>query len=156
LQGLKKKFVHYKDYGNATIKDILNEDQLNSSKKLFCNTQQSAVFFNDGNDHFTQKDLPLEAQFSRVSSIERITNDKLLIAGNFYPYRVQLGHSDASMGLILKNKSKEIIAEEPYESGLYLSGDVRNVKVIRGNKNKNYLIVAINNAPLKLYEIPAE
>jgi hypothetical protein len=156
LQVLKKKFVHYKDYGNATIKDILNEDQLNSSKKLFCNTQQSAVFFNDGNDHFTRQDLPLEAQFSRVSSIERITNDKLLIAGNFYPYRVQLGHSDASMGLILKNKSKEIIAEEPYESGLYLSGDVRNVKVIRGNKNKNYLIVAINNAPLKLYEIPAE
>jgi hypothetical protein len=156
LQGLKKKFVHYKDYGNATIKDILNEDQLNSSKKLFCNTQQSAVFFNDGNDHFTRQDLPLEAQFSRVSSIERITNDKLLIAGNFYPYRVQLGHSDASMGLILKNKSKEIIAEEPYESGLYLSGDVRNVKVIRGNKKKNYLIVAINNAPLKLYEIPVE
>ena len=44
LQGLKKKFVHYKDYGNATINDVLAEDQVSSSKKLFCNTQQSAVF----------------------------------------------------------------------------------------------------------------
>ncbi|MEO8569633.1 MAG: VCBS repeat-containing protein [Ginsengibacter sp.] len=154
IQGLKKKFVHYKDYGNATIKDILTDDQLNSSKKLFCNTQQSAVFFNDGNNHFIKKDLPLEAQFSRVSSIERIANNKLLIAGNFYPYRVQLGHSDASMGLILKNNSKEIIAEEPYESGLYLSGDVRNARIMKGSNNKHYLIVAVNNAPLKLYEIP--
>ena len=156
MQGLKKKFVHYRDYANATIKDILNEDQLNSSKILFCNTQQSGVFFNDGNNHFTKKDLPQEAQFSRVSSIEPISENKILLAGNFYPYRVQLGHSDASMGVILKNKSKEIIAEEPYKSGLYLSGDVRNVKVIRGNNNKRYLIVAVNNAPLKLYEIPSE
>ena len=156
MQGLKKKFVHYKDYGNATIKDILNEDQLTSSKKLFCNLQQSAIFFNNGNNHFTKKDLPGEAQFSRVSSIERIADNKLLLAGNFYPYRVQLGHSDASMGVILKNNSKEIIAEEPYQSGLYLSGDVRNVRVIKSNNNRHFLIVAVNNAPLKLYEMPNE
>ncbi len=154
MQSLKKKFVRYKDYGNATIKDILNEEQLNSSKKLFCNTQQSAIFFNDGNNHFTKKDLPLEAQFSRVSGIESLADDRLLLAGNFYPYRVQLGHSDASMGLVLKSNSKNIIAEEPYQSGLYLSGDVRNVRVIKSSSNKRYLVVAVNNAPLKLYQIP--
>ncbi len=156
MQGLKKKFVRYKDYGNATIKDILNEDQLNSSKKLFCNTQQSAIFFNDGNNHFIKQNLPEQAQFSRVSSIERIADDKLLLAGNFYPYRVQLGHSDASMGVILKNKSKEIIAEEPYQSGLYLSGDVRNVRILKSAGKKNLLLVGVNNAPLKLYQIPNE
>ena len=154
LQGLKKKFVHYKDYGNATINDILTDDQLNTSKKLFCNTQQSAVFFNDGNNHFTKKDLPEETQFSRVSSIEPLSDNKILLAGNFYPYRVQLGHSDASMGIILKNNSNDMMAEEPYVSGLYLSGDVRNVRMMKGNNNKRYLIVAVNNASLKLYEIP--
>ncbi len=156
IQPLKKKFVRYKDYGNATIKDILNEGQLKSSKKLFCNTQQSAIFFNDGNNHFAKKDLPGEAQFSRVSSIERIADYKLLLAGNFYPYRVQLGHSDASMGLVLKIKAKEIIAEEPYQSGLYLSGDVRNVRILKSAGKKNLLLVGANNAPLKLYEIPNE
>ena len=156
MQGLKKKFVHYKDYGNATINDILTNDQLSSSKKLFCNTQQSCVFFNDGNNLFTKKDLPLEAQFSRVSSIENIDSDKLLLAGNFYPYRVQLGHSDASMGLILKNQSRNIIAEAPYKTGLYLSGDVRSVKMLKGNNKNKYLLVATNNASLKLYLVPDE
>ena len=91
-----------------------------------------------------------------MSSIEPIADNEILLAGNFYPYRVQLGHSDASMGVILKNNSKDIVAEEPYVSGLYLSGDVRNVKMMKGNNNKRYLIVAVNNAPLKLYQVPVE
>jgi hypothetical protein len=156
MQGLKKKFVHYKDYANATIENILNKDQLRSSKKLFCNTQQSVVFFNDGNGHFTEKALPVQAQFSRVSSIEKIADDQLLIAGNFYPYRVQLGHCDASMGLILKNESRDIWAVAPDESGLYLSGDVRNVRVLKSKNKSHYLLVSVNNAPLKLYKVPNE
>lgn len=156
MTGLKKKFVHYKDYATATIEDILNKDQLRSSKKLFCNTQQSVIFFNDGNNHFTEKKLPEEAQFSRVSSIEKIGDDQLLLAGNFYPYRVQLGHCDASLGLILKNESGEISAIAPDKSGLYLSGDVRNVRVLKSKNKSHYLLVSANNAPLKLYQIPNE
>jgi hypothetical protein len=156
MQGLKKKFVHYKDYATATIENILNKNQLRSSKKLFCNTQQSVVFFNDGNGRFTEIALPVQAQFSRVSSIEKIADDQLLIAGNFYPYRVQLGHCDASMGLILKNESREISAVAPYESGLYLSGDVRNVRVLKSKNKSHYLLVSVNNAPLKLYQVPNE
>jgi hypothetical protein len=156
MQGLKKKFVHYKDYATATIEDILTKDQLRSSKKLFCNTQQSVVFYNDGNDHFTEKELPVQAQFSRVSSIERITDNELLLAGNFYPYRVQLGHCDASLGLILKNESRQISAVVPDESGLYLPGDVRNVRVLKSKNKSHYLLVSANNGPLKLYQVPNE
>jgi hypothetical protein len=156
MQSLKKKFTSYKDYAGATIENILSKEKLLTAKKLICNMQRSVIFFNDGSNHFVAKDLPQAAQFSRVSAIESIADNKLLLAGNFYPYRVQLGHCDASMGLILKNNSKEIITTNPYEDGLYLSGDIRNVKVVKSNNKINYLLVGANNAALKLYQIPNE
>jgi len=156
MQGLKKKFIHYKDYANASIEDILTKEQLASSKKLFCYMQQSVVFLNDGNNHFSPKNLPVQAQFSRVSSIEQIDSSKVLLAGNFYPYRVQLGHCDASVGLILKNDSGNFKAITPYDDGLYLSGDIRNVKVLKSINKTNYLLVGANDSQLRLYQIPNE
>jgi hypothetical protein len=79
-----------------------------------------------------------------------------LIAGNFYPYRVQLGHCDASLGLILKTESGKISAIAPGKSGLYLSGDVRNVRVLKSKNKSHYLLVSANNGPLKLYQVPNE
>ena len=83
------------------------------------------------------------------------TNNKkqLLLAGNFYPYRAQFGHCDASMGLILDFDKNNIITERPYQSGLYLTGDVRNVEILQSIHHK-LLLVAANNQPLQLYEIP--
>jgi len=102
--------------------------------------------------------LPAEAQFSRVSSILNMTdtNNKkqLLLAGNFYPYRAQFGHCDASMGLIVDFDKTNIITERPYQSGLYLNGDVRNVEILQSIHHKKLLLVAANNQRLQLYEIP--
>ena len=156
MQGLKKKFIHYKNYATASIEDILTKEQLASSKKLFCNIQQSVLFLNDGNNHFSPKYFPMEAQFSRVSSIEQIDDNRLLLAGNFYPYRVQLGRCDASMGLVVKNESGEFKASTPHDARLYLSGDIRNVRVLMSINKTRYLLVGANDAPLKLYQIPNE
>lgn len=156
LPSLRKKFVYYKDYANATIKDILSSDELSKAKMLKASVEESAVFINDGANHFKMQPLSVEAQFSRVSSIinlpDKNNKSRLLLAGNFYPYRVQLGHCDASIGLILETGKKNISVEEPYQSGLYLSGDVRNVQILETVNNKKLLVVAVNDAPLQLYE----
>jgi hypothetical protein len=158
MPGLKKKFVYYKDYADAQIQNILTPGQLSQAKVLKATTLQSVVFINDGKNNFTMKSLPAEAQFSRVSSILNIgdTNNKkqLLLAGNFYPYRTQLGHCDASLGLILDFDKNNIITERPYQSGLYLNGDVRNVEILQSINHKKLLLVAANNQPLQLYDIP--
>lgn len=153
MQGLKKKFIHYRDYATATIGDILDKDALSKANKLYCNTQQSVLFKNDGNNHFSEIPLPVETQFSRVSAITKLTDSTLLLAGNFFPYRVQLGHSDASTGAVINYRDGKFSAEKPYESGLFLRGDVRSVQVVKG-ANKKFLLVGVNDAPLKLYSIP--
>jgi len=158
MPGLKKKFVYYKDYADAQIQNILTPGQLSQAKVLKATILQSVVFINDGQNNFTMKLLPAEAQFSRVSSILNMTdtNNKkqLLLAGNFYPYRAQFGHCDASMGLIVDFDKTNIITERPYQSGLYLNGDVRNVEILQSIHHKKLLLVAANNQRLQLYEIP--
>ena len=108
-------------------------------------TSESVVFINDGVNHFTVKPLPLEAQFSRVSAVVQMSDSnnkkQFLVAGNFYPYRVQFGHCDASMGLILDTDKNSISAETPYQSGLYLDGDVRNVQLLNSVNHKKYILV---------------
>ncbi|HUQ97218.1 MAG TPA: FG-GAP-like repeat-containing protein, partial [Chitinophagaceae bacterium] len=157
LPGLRKKFVYYKDFANATINDVLTTAQLAQAQTAKAYLEESVVFINDGANHFTKKTLPLEAQFSRVSSITALgdSNSKRqwLLAGNFYPYRVQAGHCDASMGLVLSKNKNEFIAERPYESGLYLTGDVRNVQVLNSVGHTKLLLVAANNQPLQLYQM---
>ncbi len=158
MTGLRKKFVYYKDFAKATIADILTPEQLKQATFSKAHTEESAIFINDGSDHFTMKPLPAEAQFSRVSSIVQLndssTKKRLLLAGNFYPYRVQSGHCDASMGLILETDKAGITPKTPYQSGLYLSGDVRTAVILKSANNKKFLLIAANNQPLQLYQIP--
>ena len=114
MPGLKKVFVYYKDYADARINTILTPEQLSQAKVLKANIQESVLFINDGKNNFTMKPLPVEAQFSRVSSILNLNNmnnkKQLLLAGNFYPYRAQWGHCDASMGLVVEFDKNNITA----------------------------------------------
>ena len=80
--------------------------------------------------------------------------NQFILAGNFYPYRTQWGHCDASMGLIIQCDPNDIIAVKPYQSGLYLNGDVRNTEILESFNHRKLLLVAANDQPLQLYEIP--
>ena len=68
IPSLKKKFVHYKDYADATIGDLFSKDKISKAQILTCNQLASGILYNDGNAHFNFQALPLQAQFSRVSA----------------------------------------------------------------------------------------
>ena len=69
-----------------------------------------------------------------------------MIAGNFFPYRVQLGQDDASLGLLLKGTpGKEFRAVDPSESGCYVGGDVRSMVSLKDKSNHTLLIFAKND-----------
>ncbi|HEY9047254.1 MAG TPA: VCBS repeat-containing protein, partial [Ohtaekwangia sp.] len=104
---LKKKFIKYIDYADATLQSIFSGSQLALAKVLKCTESQSMILRNDGNMNFSRHVLPTEAQFSKAQGI--IADDfdhdgiqDLVLAGNFYGYRTQLGDSDASLGSFLK------------------------------------------------------
>ena len=94
--------------------------------------------------------LPNTAQLSRVNSIlmEDFDGDghrDVVMAGNFYGAEVQTMRDDAGMGFFMKVDAQghfNIIPNR--QCGLYIDGDVRDMKFIR-IAGKKYMLVARNN-----------
>jgi len=99
--------------------------------------------------------LPLYAQMSALNGMAPMDIDNdgkkdLVISGNLYPFRVQTGPLDASIGLILKGDGNGQFTPLPYtQTGLFIDGDVRNMIGIK-NKNGLLLIVVKNDGKVQV------
>jgi hypothetical protein len=158
LPVLKKKFVRYDQYASASLTDILSVEQLARSKVLSAQVLASSIFINDGVKGFRILPLPVEAQFSKVNGIvvDDFNDDTIpdiLIAGNFFPYRVQIGRSDAASGLLLAGKKGLRYSSMLYmQTGLDASGDVRSMEKIRTTEG-DLVVLGINNDKCKIYKV---
>ena len=77
----------------------------------------------------------------------------LLIAGNFFPYRTQLGRCDASLGLLLKGGSSGFQPVDAAVSGLYIGGDVRRVLEIKNPSGLRLLVIARNDDAVQVLKV---
>ena len=156
---LRKKYIKYRDYANETIDDIFSAGKIRSAKLYHCEQLASCILYNNGGLQFSFKPLPLEAQFSRVYGVEVNDFDSdgtkdILLAGHFYPYRVQLGQSDASLGLLLKRKDKTSYQPvQPQESGCFIGGDVRSMVPIKDKAGNSYLFIGKNNSQMQVLKV---
>jgi hypothetical protein len=152
---IQKKFLHYTDYANAQINDLFTEEQLARSAAVEIKTTQSVYLQNDGNKRITIKPLPNLAQISAVNGmvttdVDGDGNKDIIVAGNFYPFRVQWGPLDASPGLILKGNGKGSFTPLPYAAtGLYLGGDIRDLVAVH-EKNRLLVVAARNEGQLQV------
>jgi hypothetical protein len=142
ISSLKTKFVKYRDYADATIEDIFSAEQIKQAKVFYCDELASGILYNDGNNRFSFKPFGLQGQFSKVSGaiaddFNRDGRTDILLAGNFYPYRTQLGSSDASLGILLEGGPDSLEAVDPAASGCYIGGDVRGMTEIKNAKEKS-------------------
>ena len=151
IRMLRSKYIRYSDYADATVETIFTKEQLSKAQILQCNEARTLIFLNNGDLTFSPKELPLEAQFSKTNTIivDDFDHDKkndLLFLGNFYPYRPQLGESDASFGLYLKGDGRgNFIPIAPHACGLFVDGDVRNAVIVKSAAGKRRLVVGKND-----------
>lgn len=156
---LRSKYIRYSDYADATVETIFSRQQLEKAEVLVCNEARTMIFINNGDLTFTPKELPVEAQFSKTSSIlsEDLDDDgkvDIILLGNFYPYRSQLGESDASYGLYLKGEGQgNFTAMAPHESGLFADGDVRNAVILSNKSGGSKLVIGKNDDYLDVISI---
>jgi enediyne biosynthesis protein E4 len=76
----------------------------------------------------------------------------ILLGGNFYQSKPEVGIYDASYGLLLKGDGKgNFKAVKGNESGFFLKGAVRDIMSIK-SKKKNLVIVARNNDQIKIFQ----
>jgi enediyne biosynthesis protein E4 len=154
LPHLKKKFNLYEDYKHATINDLFSKDELKNARILNAYQLASSILINEGNGQFRLQSLPVEAQFSPVYAILFEDLDKdgipdLLLGGNFYYAKPEVGRYDASYGTFLKGDGQGGFNWVPNRKiGLKLEGQIKGMLTI-----EQLLLVAGNNTVLSVYEI---
>ena len=147
---LKKKYLRYEQYKEQTMDDIFGPEKLQGMLKLNAYEMRSSVIMNNRNGTFTLKPLPAEAQFSTVFGLDIKDFDgdgkpDILLGGNFYQSKPEVGIYDASYGLLLKGDGKGgFKTVSPQNSGIVIKGAVRDIAEIKAGKKK-LLIFAKNN-----------
>jgi enediyne biosynthesis protein E4 len=156
LPGLKKKYLKYEDYKEQTIGDIFSSEQLSKAIRLDAYTMQSSVFINNGNGTFSGKGLPTQAQLSPMYGIaaddyDGDGNTDLVLGGNFYESKPEVGIYDASYGILLKGDGHGNFKGVPaQQSGINIRGAVRDIVVVKVGKKK-IILVAINDGAVKTF-----
>jgi enediyne biosynthesis protein E4 len=155
IPSLKKKFVYHKDYAAKKLVEIFDEKQLANATKLSFQYPQTSFLQNNGKDGFSLIPLPMEAQVSPVYAIESIdlNNDKreeIVIAGNLFAVKPEIGRYDALHGLVLTFNGK-FESVSPTISGIDIKGEVRHLHKLKTAKGDKLVFVR-NNDSVKLYE----
>lgn len=153
LSYMHKKFEDYKSYADATINDLFTKDELKDAGHLQANFFKTVLFEAGAKGKFTEKDLPIQAQYSPVFTITAFDYDKdgyedVLLCGNINHARLRFGKFDANYGILLHNNRQGNFDYVPQNiSGFNIRGDVRGVAAIN-----NTLLFGINQGAVKTYK----
>jgi hypothetical protein len=153
---LKKKYLKYEDYINQTIYDIFGEEAVSNAEYFEANTLASTIFYNLGNLNFSTKELSMMAQLSTTYDIlaEDFNNDgniDLLLGGNQYKIKPELGPQRSSYGTILiGNGLNQFDFLNSLESGIIINGSVRSILNISLEK-KNCVFIFKNDYEHEVY-----
>jgi enediyne biosynthesis protein E4 len=156
--GLKKSNLKHSEYAGKSIQDLFGKEALAKAVQKQFNYSRSIVAINDGKGSFTIQPLPAMVQLSSVNVIETadINHDgkpDLVLGGNLFVFPPQFGRLDASYGHVLLNKGKGAFQWiEPKQSGLSLTGSVKDIRIIR-SREKLYILVTQNDDLPVLYRI---
>ncbi|MEO6221490.1 MAG: VCBS repeat-containing protein, partial [Ginsengibacter sp.] len=156
--GLRKLNFNYTDYATKTLQQLFSKELIENSVVKKFNYCSSVIAINDGNGSFTINKLPIMVQLSSMNAIfvTDVNNDNkpdLITGGNKFIFPPQFGRLDASFGDVLINMgNSNFTMMEHNKSGLNITGQVKDIKEIKGN-NKRFILFAINDQFPELYQI---
>ena len=157
IPSLAEKYPKYAMFKDQQITDIFTPEQLKNSIRLDADLLETSLFINDGTGHFTRKALPLEVQFSPVYAISvgdynHDGNLDILLGGNLYNVKPEVGRYDASYGSFLIGDGHGDFRYMPAkESGFQLDGEIRDIKEVKTSKG-NIIVVARSNDSLEVFK----
>jgi hypothetical protein len=119
--------------------------------ELKANELKNCWLENTGNGQLVLHELPVAAQFSAIQGAVTtdVNNDgvkRIFAAGNFYPFRVQLGREDAGKGVLLQwNAKKHALVQSNLPIGVCADGDVRDMLSVQTANQEQLIIISKNN-----------
>lgn len=157
IPGLKKRFLTYKEFGNATINNLFSKEELKDAVKLQANNFESSYIENLGNGNFKIHALPLMAQIAPIYAIvvddfDKDGNIDVAVNGNDFGTETSNGRYDALNGLVMLGDGKGSF--EPLtilQSGIFIPGDGKALIKCQGINNQYLLAASQNNGPVKIF-----
>ncbi|MEK6781481.1 MAG: VCBS repeat-containing protein [Bacteroidota bacterium] len=154
IPSLKKKFLHYMDYRDVKLEDIITPLQKGNSALMKVEQLKSVFLRNDG-DKFELIPLPMEAQYFPVYGIKSCDlNDDgipdVLLTGNLSATQPDFGSYDAGVGLVLMGDGKGNFEPiRPDQSGFITLGEGRDIAIMKeADTGKLIYLVSRNNQTL--------
>ena len=157
MPSIKEKFPTYHDFASANLSEVYGKEQLQNALHYSVYTFASVYLENKGDKGFEIKPLPIPAQFSAVNAIEVFDFNgdghlDVLLAGNNYQSEVETTRNDASMGTLLLGDGKgDFSSLDNVNTGLYLDGDLRDMKVITLGNGQKGLLSVYNNDTVRFH-----
>ena len=150
MKSLKKKFPNFESFKDADITKVLDPKPLKEAYVLEANQMETLLLVNKGGFEFEAVDLPKEVQFSPIYAINHGDFDRdgdvdILMGGNLFKTKPEVGNYDASYGLFLENTADGFIFQ-PNGKGFHVKGEIRSIEV-----SENILWVGRNNDALKAF-----
>ncbi len=147
MPSLKKSFLYYSDYAGKTTDQVFDAKALDNALRKAAYRLESCVVFNNGDGSYTIRALPDQIQFAPVRSILSLADD-LLITGNFFGVKPEVGRYDAGGGFLLSFRGNDVVATGP----LGITSEVRKAGILKRSDNRKLIILATNNDVIKFYE----
>lgn len=134
IKSLKKKFPNYQTFKNADINQIFTSAEQEGMQVLEANTLATTLFVNQGGFAFEALPLPQEAQLSPTFAIAHHDFDgdgdaDVVLGGNLYRVKPEVGIYDASHGLYLENQEGALTLTA-HAQDFFVEGEVRDIKII--------------------------
>ena len=158
MSSLKKKFLYYKDYANKTVDQIFDPSLIEKATRLTFTEPRTSLLINNGQEGFSLMPLPVQAQFSPVygislTDIDRDNDPDIVIGGNLYSVKPEIGRYDAMKGLVLRNDGNNKFEPLPAgTSGIDIRGEVRHVIPLK-SKSGEVLALVRNNNSIVFYKL---
>ncbi|CAN5194343.1 VCBS repeat-containing protein [soil metagenome] len=157
MVSMRRRFLHYSDYGNATFADIFTPDQLNDALIFKATNMASSYIENNGQGQFTVKPLPVEAQFSPllgmlVTDINGDGNLDVVGVGNEYGTEPLTGWYDAGTGTcLLGNGAGKFAPVKAGQSGFRVDKDAKAMAELRLASGQPLYVITQNKDSLRLF-----
>ncbi|MBT8253032.1 MAG: VCBS repeat-containing protein [Flavobacteriaceae bacterium] len=159
MVSLKKQNLKASEYAKKTIQELFSADVIANTIQKEVRFSSSVIAINEGNGRFVLKELPVNAQLSCLcgiacADINKDGNIDLIMGGNNYEFKPQYSRLDANYGTVLLNDGSMNFEWKNYDqSGFFVEGEIKHLKIFRDRNQNIFLASAINNDKPKIFKI---